>query len=298
MDVNYDYYRIFYHVAQCRSFTRAAEALGNNQPNITRCMNNLEQELGCRLFTRSNRGVALTPEGERLFRRVSVACEQLQLGEDEIRRDCSLDTGTISIAASETALHLLLLEKLSAFHTRYPGVRLRITNDSSPQAIAALRRGQADCAIVTTPAEIAPPLRETRLLTFQDVLLCGSRYQELASKTRSLAELKSYPFISMGPGTSTYDFYQRLFVKHDLAFRVDMEASTMDQVLPMIRYNLGIGFCSGAMAAGLLSSGEIYQIPLSEPVPERSICLLEDTAHPQSVAFKALRKQLLSPAEG
>ena len=43
MAVPYDYYRIFYYVAQHKSFTKAAEALGNNQPNITRCMNNLEQ---------------------------------------------------------------------------------------------------------------------------------------------------------------------------------------------------------------------------------------------------------------
>ena len=43
----YDYYRIFYHVAQQHSFTKAAEVLHNNQPNITRCMNNLETELGC-----------------------------------------------------------------------------------------------------------------------------------------------------------------------------------------------------------------------------------------------------------
>ena len=42
----YDYYRIFYHVAQQHSFTKAAEVLHNNQPNITRCMNNLETELG------------------------------------------------------------------------------------------------------------------------------------------------------------------------------------------------------------------------------------------------------------
>ena len=70
MPINYDYYRIFYVVAQCRSFTRAAEVLKNNQPNITRCMKNLEQELGCRLFLRSNRGVTLTPEGQRLYRRV------------------------------------------------------------------------------------------------------------------------------------------------------------------------------------------------------------------------------------
>ena len=62
--VPYDYYRIFYYVAQHKSFTKAAEALGNNQPNITRCMNNLEQDLGCKLFVRTNHGVSLTPEGQ------------------------------------------------------------------------------------------------------------------------------------------------------------------------------------------------------------------------------------------
>ena len=58
--ITYDYYRIFYYVAQYKSFTRAAEALHNNQPNITRCMNNLESELNCTLFLRSNKGITLT----------------------------------------------------------------------------------------------------------------------------------------------------------------------------------------------------------------------------------------------
>ena len=83
MAVPYDYYRIFYYVAQHKSFTKAAEALGNNQPNITRCMNNLEQDLGCKLFVRTNHGVSLTPEGQRLYSRAAVAFEQLRLGESE-----------------------------------------------------------------------------------------------------------------------------------------------------------------------------------------------------------------------
>ena len=48
--ITYDYYRIFYFVAQYHSFTKAAEILKNNQPNITRCMNNLESELGLSLI--------------------------------------------------------------------------------------------------------------------------------------------------------------------------------------------------------------------------------------------------------
>ena len=78
--ITYDYYRIFYYVAQYKSFTKAARALHNNQPNITRCMNNLEQELKCTLFLRSNKGIALTPEGRQLYEHVALAFEQLSIG--------------------------------------------------------------------------------------------------------------------------------------------------------------------------------------------------------------------------
>lgn len=107
-----DYYRIFYYVAQYQSFSKAAEILGNNQPNLSRCMNLLESELGCKLLVRTNRGVSLTPEGERLFSHVAIANEQLMLGEQEILKDKSLESGLVTIGASETALRLFLLNKL------------------------------------------------------------------------------------------------------------------------------------------------------------------------------------------
>ena len=86
MDIALDYYRIFEAVARHRSFTRAAEALVNSQPNLTRAVHNLEAELGCRLFLRSSRGVELTPEGEALYAHVTAAMEQLRAGEAELQR--------------------------------------------------------------------------------------------------------------------------------------------------------------------------------------------------------------------
>ena len=80
-----DYYRIFYYVARYKSFSNAAEMLGSNQPNITRCMNILENELDCKLLIRSHKGIQLTTEGEHLFRHVAIAIEQLTYGEKEIR---------------------------------------------------------------------------------------------------------------------------------------------------------------------------------------------------------------------
>ena len=72
MEVTYDYYRIFYYAAKYKSFSQAATILMSNQPNVTRAIHNLESQLGCRLFIRSNRGAELTPEGERLYSHVAI----------------------------------------------------------------------------------------------------------------------------------------------------------------------------------------------------------------------------------
>ena len=61
MNINYEYYRIFYHVAKYKNLTQAAEALRSNQPNVSRTIKLMEHEFGCNLIVRSNRGVSLTP---------------------------------------------------------------------------------------------------------------------------------------------------------------------------------------------------------------------------------------------
>ena len=96
---------------------------------------------------------------------------------------------------------------------------------------------------------------------------------------------------------ATYTFYQQLFLKHNLAFHVEMEAGTMDQVLAMVQSDLGVGFYPESMAAPALAAGTVFQIHLAEPIPERFVNLIEDTSRPQSVAMKAFKKMLLAPEE-
>ena len=187
--ITYDYYRIFYFVAQYKSFTKAARALHNNQPNITRCMNNLEQELKCTLFLRSNKGIALTPEGRQLYEHVALAFEQLSIGEEEIRQNGELEHGLVSIGASENALRLILLEKLELFREQYPHVRLRLFNHSTPLAVQALKRDTVFHKVIHIHFSGAGPLRKTykrQILKFMDadrssrqILIFASAYKNL-----------------------------------------------------------------------------------------------------------------------
>lgn len=292
MGVNYEYYRIFYYVAKYRSLTKAANILCSNQPNITRCMNKLEQELGCRLLLRSSQGVSLTPEGKSLFEHVAVAYDHFRAAEEELSGSRNLETGSISIGASETALHVILLNKLKAFHALYPNIRLRISNHSTPQALAALKSGSVDFAVVTTPSGASKPLREVSLTPFQEILIGGPGFVNLVERRLFFKDLSEYPLICLGRETMTYHFYEQLFLKKGLPFQVDTEAATADQILPLVKNDLGLGFLPEFFAKDALECGEVYQIPLLDQIPQRQVCLVKDTSRTLSIAAREFEKLL------
>ena len=221
MDVNFEYYKIFYYVAKYHNFTKAAQALNNSQPNITRAMNCLEQQLNTTLFIRTNRGVQLTPEGERLYIHVLSAMEQFQAAEEELADSSGLSHGSVAIGASETALNIFLLDKLKSFHITYPGIRLRLYNHSTPEAIESVKSGKIDFAVVSTPAEVDFPLKQIMLMPFQEILVGGTTFTALGSQELSLREVKNYPMISLGRETMTYKFYNSVFLSHGLDLSPD-----------------------------------------------------------------------------
>lgn len=280
----FDYYRIFYYVAKYKSFSRAAKALNNNQPNITRCMNIMENELGCKLFIRSHRGIQLTPEGEQLMEHVAIAIKHITSGNEELNEKKNLKSGTVSIGVSETALHLWLLPKLEKFHKTYPHIKLKISNHSTYQAMEALQKGLVNFAVITGPVSCNKPLQKQVLCSFHEILIGGPSFQEIASSPKRLRDLQDFPFISLMNHTATRNFYEKYFYDNHLIFSPDMEAATTNQVLSLVQHDLGLGFCPEEMAKDSILRNEIIKIPVEEPMDQREICLITDTSKPVSVA--------------
>lgn len=221
MYISFDYYKIFYYAAKYGSITRAAEALMNNQSNITRTIKNLESELNCNLFVRSRKGVTLTPEGERLYAHISAAVEQIQAGEEEISLERSLNKGLVTIGTSEIALRCFLLPVLNEYRRKYPGVRLRVFNHSTPQALSALNDGLADIAVVTTPTGEMNSLASSEIMDIKETAVCGTAFSELAKRELSLSEISKMPLISLGRQTKTYELYSEWFGRHGCTFSPD-----------------------------------------------------------------------------
>lgn len=287
MFTSYDRYRIFYFVAKYKSISKAAEVLLTSQPNLTRTVKALEGELGCPLFLRTNRGMKLTTEGEKLFLHIEAAFSHIEEAEEELKGSRSLEKGRVTVAASEVALRCLLLKVLQRYRAKYPGVRIKISNHTTPQALAALKAGEADIAVITSPVGEEASLSVKKIRKVSEVAVCSKAFSHLAKTKTALSALSAYPLISLGKHTTTYEFYSDFFLKNGASFRPDIEAATADQVLPMVEADLGIGFVPEEF---ITLYDEVLKLDLKEKIPPRDICLAVRKKQPLRAAARELCK--------
>ncbi|HIT13693.1 MAG TPA: LysR family transcriptional regulator [Candidatus Scatomonas merdigallinarum] len=293
MNLNFEYYKVFYYVSKYGSLTRAASVLMTSQPAVTRTIHNLENEIGCRLFIRSKKGVELTPEGRMFYEYISAACAQIFKGENLLTSMVSLDNGTVCISATETALHCCLFQAVEKFNRQYPNVRFKLLNNSTIDSIQALKAGRIDMAVVSSaPLQVEHPLKIKTLRKYRDILIGGNKFLHLKGKKTSLENLRDYPWISLTSESITRDFLNHYFSEHGLIFDPDIELATTDMILPAVRCNLGIGFIPEEFAEDDVRRGTLFEIPVEEKLPERNIYLIYDTEYPQSIASKTFQNFL------
>ena len=195
MNISFEYYKVFYQVAQLGSITLAAKALFLSQPAVSKCIRQLEKLLGCALFYRMHKGMRLTPEGEVLYQHVAQACEQIAIGEKKIQAMLHLDWGSIHIGSSDMIMHAFLLPYLERFHKDYPKVRISTITASTPETIASLRARRIDLGVVFLPVEENDDLDIIPVCTVQDTFVAGNTFRHLEGSVLSLDEVAKLPLV-------------------------------------------------------------------------------------------------------
>jgi DNA-binding transcriptional LysR family regulator len=146
-------YRVFYEIGKTGNLTRAAENLFVSQPNISTALKALEEQLHTALCVRSKKGITLTYEGHALFDELEKAFSHIALAETKIEKLVHLESGIISISASDTICNYYLLPYITGFTKKYPGIRLEITNRTSLETVDLLKSGQVDFGFINLPFE-------------------------------------------------------------------------------------------------------------------------------------------------
>ncbi len=292
MNISYDHYKIFFYVAKYGGISRAANALLQAQPNISKTVKKLEKELGCKLLVRGVRGVSLTPEGEKLYRHLQIAFEHINAAEAEMILEGNLESGTVSIATTEMAFYCSLLPAISRFSKDYPGVKIKVANLNNDGALSMLKKGLADFALLSCKNISDNIFRTKKILEFREMLCAKKGYA--STLDFKISDIDQYTYIALDKSTYSSRLYKDYFLSQEIIREPDIEAATVSQVLGFIKSGMGIGFIPEPMIKDLIEGGELEELVLSDPPKQRSIYLAEDKGAPLSTAAKKLTEYLLN----
>ena len=292
--MNYEYCKIFYYVGKHKNITKAAAELYSSQPAVSRAIQSLEQELGCRLFVRNKSGVEFTHEGKLLFEYASVAYTQLLKAEDEVSRSVSTEGGTIYIGATITALYGYLFDILNDFQEKHPRVKFKITTGSSDKTIEKLKNGIVDLSFVTTPFKNSNNFSTLKIKEFNDILISGNRFAELKNQTLKLEDLSNYPLVCLEEGMQLREFIEEIFSENGVPFTPEIEPDSVNLIVQMVRHNFGLGFVPQSMVKEEIELGEVFKVNLEKELPARNICLITDPHHPLTNASRELIRMIKS----
>lgn len=290
--MNYEYYKIFYYVGKHKNISKAATEMRSSQPAVSRVIQSLEHDFGCRLFTRTNSGVEFTNEGKTLYEYVQIAHSQLIQGEEEVSRSVNVENGVVHIGTTITCLQCFLYEALDRFRTVHPNVKIKINTGSNNGTIEKLKNGLFDIAFVSTPCKITKDLSATPVKKFNDYLIAGNNYDFLKDKVLSLKEINDYPVVSLRPTMQLRQFIDDFFADNDLSVTPDVEADNVGLVPEFIAQNFGLGYVPEDMAKPLIDKGKIFRVKTEKELPPRYVYMITDPNHPRTNASRMLSKTI------
>ncbi len=296
MNFNLEYYKAFYYAARLHSFSQAANVLFLTQPAISQSIHRLENELGVKLFTRTSRGMLLTPEGNLLYGHVQKAFSILESGEVRLRGSTDPEHGEIRIGATETALTHFILPRLSIFRESYPKVSLQIRGCYSQDLLKMLADGNVDIAFGVSPVQEDEHLSITEIQEFQDVFIAGPSFSELEKKVLTVSDLTSLPLVMTSHEGSMSKNLMGWLNRYEVVLRPHYTVLTTSYALPFLENNLAVAFVPEFFyELWKKYIPGLFRLQLEEEPPMRSVFLATNETIPFSAACRELIR-LLFPA--
>lgn len=289
----FDYYKTFYAVATTQNITQASKILCVSQPSVTKAIHNLESLLDCKLFTRSTKGVQLTPSGKILFKRVQPAYLMLTAAEQELKAKRNTSDKTIRIGTGSILYNYYLLPYITEFCELYPDCRIEfVTQDDND--FSSIKYANADFSLdMPWPIQDSSVLNIQTLSTSNEIVVAGTKYAFLQDHTLSLEELAQYPIITVSRNFPVRNYYEELFCSHGLTLTPRIEVDNAYFLTTLAVNNLGLCFVRSHFAERALSTGSLIELKVDFPLMDGGeILLITRKNHPLSPEAQAFIEHL------
>ncbi len=271
MQENLSLYHIFYTVGCTGNISQAAKELFISQPAISRSIQKLEENLDTVLFTRSSRGVTLTPEGETLFAKVKEAFSLLSEGEDLILHNRLQNIPRIRLGASSTLSKYVLLSHLKSYIKEHPQVRITISCQSTYQTLQLLDSGKIDVGLIGRPKSLQGYYFRP-LLHIRDTFVATRQYlQTQADLYPGESLLHTATFMMLDEENISRQSVNSRLKEHQIELSHILEVTSMDLLIQFAGIGLGIACVIREFVQKELDGQLLVEVPMGIRFSPREI---------------------------
>lgn len=264
MNINLEYYKVFYTIAKNKNITKAANELNISQPAISKMLKTMEGQIGKKLFIRENKGVILSKEGLELYNLISTEITNIIRAENVFSRIIS--NSEIKIAIHKIILNYFInTKKFDDLLNKYTNISFMDTSNYD-LINSSLKNGMLDTAFILEPTNykfddniIFKPLK-----TFHLCMISNKDSTNIFNKPLTLLD--------------TSHTYKEIVKSVQKSFRAEESRviiiNDYDNILPLVKNGYANALVIKEFVEKELQNEEVYEIPIEYQLPDINIGVL------------------------
>ena len=258
-------------VSELEHFGHAAEQCYVSQPTLSGQIKKLEEELGIKLFERTNRRVLLTEAGEQI-----AHCARRILHEVEVIREIAESSndpmaGKFRLGAFPTLATYVFPSLVTKVKEAAPNLRLILLEEKTAVLIERLRHGDIDAALLALPVT-EDFFRSIELFKDEFYLAVPNDHALANQQYVDTKKLRRQPLLLLEEGHCLRDQALDICQTHGIAEEQDFKATGLETLRQMVKAGTGITLMPNTAVDR--SDPDISYVPFVEPVPSRTIGLV------------------------
>ena len=254
----------FLEVAESASASVAAKKLNLTQPAVSQQLRALEQELGTKLYVRSEKGIILTNTGEIAFKYANRIANLYKSMQEELKNEKS-QSHKLVIGVTQTIEFSIVSEILAEFCTQNKGTHIKIISDTIKNLYTKLKLYEVDLIIVNGNASLDNRFNRILLSTDYLVYVVG-KDDPLANKSMiSMSKLREQSLILRTKGSSTRELFEACLESLNdniMNYNVIMEVDNIATIKSLVANGFGSSVLSHSVCTQEIKKGKLVVVPI------------------------------------
>lgn len=252
MNINFEYYKVFYIIAKNKNITKAADELNISQPAISRMLKTMEEQLNTKLFIRKTKGVILTQEGNELYNLISNEISNIINAETSFSK--LVNDKSIKIAANKSILNYLIndykIDNILKINKTIDFIDINNFDLLNNQ----LSNNLIDFAYALEPSnyQFSDNIKFKELCELHLILVSNSKNDKISDKPLVLLNNKRFNKI-----------YDELFHNSNIVINGKIKVDDYDNLYSLIINGYANGFLIKEFVTKDLNNDLIFEIPLN-----------------------------------